>query len=307
MLLRYIRYFLAVAEHENFTRAAEALSISQPTLSQQIRQLEEMVGAPLFERSARKVGLTDAGELWAEHARRITQEIDDGMRAIKDVSDLQAGSLAVALTPTFSSWLLAPLIQAFRQRWPGISLSINVMNHAAIERKLINHELDIGVAFGPYDSPEITASPVFEEQVALMVGPTHPWFSLNAEVSVRQCQELSLVMLNNEFATRQHANAYFRNNGVVPDVAIETNSISALSAIIASQPLATLLPAQAASHNPGLHIVNLTPPVPNRQVVLLERRDSWRSAASQAFCQLITEFAHNYGASPVYQTESRSF
>ena len=101
MLLRHIRYLLAVAEHRNFTRAAQALHISQPTLSQQIRQLEEALGALLLDRTGRSIRLTDAGEAYVSHARRALQQLESGKRAISDVQDLSRGVLHIAATPTF--------------------------------------------------------------------------------------------------------------------------------------------------------------------------------------------------------------
>ena len=92
MLSRHINYFLAVAEHGSFTRAASALHVSQPALSQQIRQLEESLGVPLFDRSGRTIRLTDAGEVWRQYASRALQELGAGKRAIHDVADLTRGS-----------------------------------------------------------------------------------------------------------------------------------------------------------------------------------------------------------------------
>ena len=88
MLLRHIHYFLAVAEHRGFTRAATALHVSQPALSQQIRQLEESLGAQLFDRSGRHIQLTDAGEAWLGYAKNALRSLEEGKRAIHDVEDL---------------------------------------------------------------------------------------------------------------------------------------------------------------------------------------------------------------------------
>src|ERR1700736_851018 len=113
MLLRHIRYLPAVAEHRNFTRAAEALHVSQPALSQQIRQLEETLGVLLFDRSGRAIQLTDAGHAYVEYARRALRELDAGQRAIHDVRDLSRGQLRLALTPTFHPYLIGPLVGGF--------------------------------------------------------------------------------------------------------------------------------------------------------------------------------------------------
>lgn len=112
MLLRHLTCFLAVAEHRSFTRAATALHVSQPALSQQIRQ-RRAAGRLLFDRSGRQIRLTDSGEVWLTYARRVLQELEEGKRALLDVEDLQRGTLRVAMTPTFTTYFMGPLVAAF--------------------------------------------------------------------------------------------------------------------------------------------------------------------------------------------------
>lgn len=134
MLLRHIRYLLAVAEHRNFTRAAEALHVSQPTLSQQIKQLEDVLGAPLFDRSGRTVRLTDAGEAYVRYARLALQDLEAAKRAMHDVQDLTRGSLRLAMTPTFTAYLIGPLLARFNSLYPGLTLSVEEMTQDQIGR-----------------------------------------------------------------------------------------------------------------------------------------------------------------------------
>ena len=103
MLLRHLNYFLAVAQYQSFTRAARALHVSQPALSQQVRQLEEHLGAQLFDRTGRLVRLTDAGEVYLRYARQALQDLEEGRRALHDVSDLSRGSLRVAVAPAMAA------------------------------------------------------------------------------------------------------------------------------------------------------------------------------------------------------------
>jgi DNA-binding transcriptional LysR family regulator len=147
MLLRHIRYFLAVAEHANFTRAAEALHVSQPTLSQQIRQLEDTLGVQLLDRSGRAVRLTEAGEAYMQYARLALQNLEAGRRALHDVHDLARGSLRLAMAPTFTTYLIGPLVDAFNRRYPAITLRIEEMPQERIEVLLNDDALDLGIAF----------------------------------------------------------------------------------------------------------------------------------------------------------------
>lgn len=288
MLLRHIRYLLAVAEHCNFTRAAEALHVSQPTLSQQIRQLEESLGAPLFDRSGRSVRLTDAGQAYVAYARRALQDLEAARRAIHDVQDLSRGTLKLAMTPTFTAYLTGPLLSRFNQRHPGIDLGIEEMPQDRLEAALAEDRVDLGIAFAGGHLAEIEPQPLFSETLSLMVGPHCPEQGrrpLSAAALGRQ----SLVLLGADFATRRHIDLYCRQQGIAPRIAVEANSVSAIVEIVRHGPLATLLPSSIASTQPGLRTLALRSPPAPRNVVLLERKGAYRSAACQAFRQMLLE------------------
>ncbi len=170
MLLRHLRYLLAVAEHRNFTRAAEALHVSQPTLSQQVRQLEEQLRVQLLDRSGRSVRPTDAGELYLLHARRALRELEAAQRAIHEVRDLSRGRLRLGMTPTFTCYLVGALVDPFNQRYPGIELSLEELPQDALEAALIDDRLDLGVAFSEPGSVEIDSQPLYLERLGLVLG-----------------------------------------------------------------------------------------------------------------------------------------
>ncbi|MPQ67336.1 MULTISPECIES: transcriptional regulator CynR [Pseudomonas] len=285
MLLRHIRYLLAVAEHRNFTRAAEALHVSQPTLSQQIRQLEDSLGAALFDRSGRSIRLTDAGEAYVRFARLALQDLEAGKRAMHDVQDLSRGSLRLAMTPTFTAYLIAPLLHRFHSLYPGITLSVEEMTQDRLEAALAEDRLDIGIAFTGMHLADIQGEALFSETLSLMVGAAHPQ-ATGKTLTADELERQSLVLLSQDFATRQHIDLYCRQHGIVPRIAIEANSISAIVELVRRGQLATILPAAIALEQPGLVALELTPGLPQRTVALLSRRGAWRSAACQAFARL---------------------
>ncbi|NWD67930.1 transcriptional regulator CynR [Pseudomonas gingeri] len=285
MLLRHIRYLLAVADHRNFTRAAEALHVSQPTLSQQIRQLEDSLGAALFDRSGRSIRLTDAGEAYVRFARLALQDLEAGKRAMHDVQDLSRGSLRLAMTPTFTAYLIAPLLHRFNSLYPGITLSVEEMTQDRLEAALAEDRLDIGIAFTGMHLADIQGEALFSETLSLMVGSIHPQAAGKA-LGARDLEQQSLVLLSQDFATRQHIDLYCRQHGIVPRIAIEANSISAIVELVRRGQLATILPAAIAVEHSGLAALALTPALPQRTVALLSRKGAWRSAACQAFAAL---------------------
>lgn len=287
MLLRHIRYFLAVAEQGNFTRAAEALHVSQPTLSQQIKQLEENLGTPLFDRSGRTVRLTDAGMAWMRYARLALQDLEAGTRAIHDVATLERGNLRLAMTPTFTAYLVGPVIDAFYRQYPGVSVSIHEMTQDRIEALLAEDRLDVGIAFSQAQSVDIVAEELFTESLNMMVGAQHPLVQQREPLSAQVFEQQPLVLLSEDFATRQFIDDYCRRQGIRPRVAMEANAIGAIIEIVRRGQLATLLPAAVAQENLQLHPVRLTDVMPARRAVLLQRKDAYRSAASRAFIKVL--------------------
>lgn len=283
MLLRHIRYLLAVAEHRNFTRAAEALHVSQPTLSQQIKQLEENLGAPLLDRTGRSISLTDAGQAYVRYARLALQDLQAGTRAIHDVQDLRRGHLRLAMTPTFTAYLIGPLLARFNALYPGITLSVEELTQDRIEAALGEDLLDIGIGFTGEHGLEIDCEALFVEELSLVVSASHP------ERNQRAWLEQPLVLLNTGFATRRYIDDYCHRQGVKPQIAMEVNSISAIIEIVRSTPLATILPRALAEAQAGLHAVVIEPALPQRTAALLSRKGGYRSAACAAFVALIKE------------------
>jgi LysR family transcriptional regulator, cyn operon transcriptional activator len=289
MLLRHIRYFLAVAEHRNFTRAAEALHVSQPTLSQQIRQLEDTLGVPLLDRSGRIIQLTDAGVAYARYAQRALQDLEAGKRAIHDVQELTRGTLRLAMTPTFTAYLIGPLLEKYNRRYPDITLNILEMPQERMETLLSEDALDVGIAFEDTHAPDIETQVLFVEALAVMVGKSHPYAKKRTALTLREFESEALVLLNEEFATRHYIDRYCREHGVAPRIAVEVNSIGAVIELVRRSKLATLLPAAIARERSDLCLVGLKPALPQRTASLLLRKGAYRSAAARAFIALAQE------------------
>jgi len=291
---RSIRYLLAVAEHKSFTRAAEALYVSQPTLSQQIKHLEETLEVVLIDRSGRSVRLTDAGEVYVRYARRALQELDAGERAVHDLQDLSRGSLKLAMTP-ITDCMATPLLERFNARYPGISVSTMEMSQDQIEIALVADEVDVGIAFTDRLSSEarlgeIDRHPLFVEPLHLVVGDAHSLAALNEPIHVHALKETSLVLLNENFALRRHVDRYLDHHGIAPRVAINTDSIGVIVEVIRHGRLATVLPHAIARHEPGLLPLTLLPELPTHTVTLICRNGAHKSAACRAFGTLAAQW-----------------
>ncbi|MET0849099.1 MAG: transcriptional regulator CynR [Pseudomonas sp.] len=287
MLLRHLRYLLAVADHGGFTRAAEALHVSQPTLSQQIRQLEETLGVSLFDRTSRTVKATDAGEAYIECARRVLVELEAGKRALHDVKDLSRGTLRLAMTPTFMAYLVGPMVRDYVARFPNIHLQIFELSMDDIEAGLADDSLDIAIAFTQVRNADIESIPAFTETLGVMVGRDHPLYERQAALSAEEMAQLDFALLAQDFVTRTRIDEYFAQEQVTPNVVIEVNSVSTLLEVIRHTAIATILPEPIATEDRALRRIPLLGEAPTRGAALLRRKNNYHSAASVAFMNLV--------------------
>ncbi|MDH6140226.1 LysR family cyn operon transcriptional activator [Kitasatospora sp. GP30] len=296
--LRHLRYLLAVAEHGSFTRAAEELHVSQPTLSQQVRQLERTLGTQLLDRSGRTVRLTDAGEAYAHHARGALLDLAAAERAVHDVRDLSRGRLRLAVTPTFTAYLVGPLTAELHTRHPGIALTVRETSQDRIEAGLLADEFDLGIAFqGPHPAG-ITATALFTETLTLVTGTHQPTADRPGPLPARELADRQLALLSGDFATRGHIDGYFEQQRVSPRIAVEANSVQALIEVVQRTPLATVLPEAVTHDHPRLTPLPLEPSLPARTVTLLHRADAYQSAATRAFTRLTHDLVRTRGYAP---------
>ncbi|MBD0669278.1 transcriptional regulator CynR [Streptomyces sp. CBMA156] len=295
--LRHLRYLLAVAEHGSFTRAAEELHVSQPTLSQQIRQLERTLGVQLLDRTGRSVRLTDAGAVYTGHARRALRDLAAGERAVHDVQDLSRGHLRLGVTPTFTAYLVGPLAAGFHARHPGVSLTVAEMPQDRLEAALLADGLDLGIAFAGPHPPGVTATALFTESLSLVAAAARAR-ELPSPLPVHALEGEQLALLTGGFATRGHIDAYFARHRAAPRITVEADSIQALTEIVRRTGLVTVLPEPIADDHPQLVPVPLDPPLPTRTAALLHRTDAYRSAAAHAFADLTHDVVRTRGYAP---------
>lgn len=288
MLLRHLRYLLAVADNGGFTRAAQVLHVSQPTLSQLIRQLEDTLGVVLFDRTSRTVKATDAGEAYIACARRVLVELAAGKRALHDVKDLSRGTLRLAMTPTFMAYLVGPLVRDYRALYPNIHLQIVECSMTDIETGLADDSLDIAIAFDQVRNPDIEAIPAFTETLGLMVGRDHPLYDCQVPLTAQQLAGLEFALLTPDFVTRTCIDEYFAQVQITPNVVIEVNSVSTLLEVMTHTKVATILPEPIATEDRALRKIALVDKGPQRGAALLRRKNNYHSAASRAFVDLMS-------------------
>ncbi|MGZ3423270.1 MAG: LysR substrate-binding domain-containing protein [Polyangiales bacterium] len=280
MELRHLRYFLAVADALHFGRAARSLHVSQPTVSQQIRQLEEELGAPLFHRLDRKVRLTEAGETFRAFAARALEDVDAGRRALAGLTALETGVLRVGHVPSLVS-LVVPALAAVRAKWPSLRVIAVEAVTRKVERQLVEGKLDVGLGFSPARAPEIEAEPVLEGRLALIVTKKQA----SARVSARSLSGEPIALLAPGMRVRGMIDAFLASTRSSPRVVFEANAVATLLAAVRAGIAPTILPASTAGE--GLVAVPLSPSPQTHFAALLFRRGAPRSPAAEAFASTL--------------------
>ncbi|HXZ48921.1 MAG TPA: transcriptional regulator CynR [Usitatibacter sp.] len=293
---RSLRYLLAVADARSFTRAAEVLCVSQPALSQQIKQLEDSLAVQLIDRSKRTVRLTDSGEVYVRYARRALLELSSGKRALRQLQDLSRGSLEVGITP-ITGYLVTSLLESFSSRYPRLELRIHEMFQSEIEVAVAEDRLDIGITFtdtllsSEVHSSDIETHTLFMEMLHLAVGEAHPYAAQGSPVDGDALQKIPLVLLDRRFALRRHIDLYCLENGITHFVAMEASSLSVIVELVRMGRLGTILPRAIACAQSGLSPVMLVPELPHHVITLICRRGAYKSVACRAFGELASEWS----------------
>ena len=287
MEFRQLRYFLAVAECQSFTRGAEKVAVSQPSLSVQIAALEDELGAPLFDRLGRQVALTEAGRLFRDHAQRVMRETELAAQSIQDLTGAEQGRLVVGSISTVNSYLIPPLVCRFKQRFPRVHLHVRAQTSSTIEEEVLANHMDLGLCLLPITNDRLVTNRLFTETLSL-VAP--PGFRMIAKrVRMRELSHLPLVLLPSDYCLRQMIDAECASAGVRPQVSVEMTSPEGILEAVKQGAGLTILPelyVRPRISGSGLRLVDLYDPVPKHTVGLVSLAHRHLGKAAQEFIRL---------------------
>lgn len=290
MELRHLRYFIALAGSLNFTRAADRLHVTQSTLSHQIKQLEDEVGTPLFERVAKRVALTEAGDEFLHHATRALREIDVGLGALRRNSSDMAGELHIGSTHTFNLGFIPDCIAAFQQKHPQVKVVVEELSADHIATRLQQGTLDLGIAYRPSTPGQLQFEPLYNEEMVLIVAQDHP-LARRKRVRMVELHHLQMALLPASFATRQMLDECFRACGAEPQVVAELNTLAPMMELVSKTQLASIVAANVVPAHAGLVVVRLESPTPVRTPGMLWSPTAREAASTRAFSAIVRKLA----------------
>ncbi|MFV1972962.1 MAG: LysR family transcriptional regulator [Thiohalobacterales bacterium] len=225
--LRQLKAFEAVTRHLNYTRAAEELFLSQPAVSMQIKQLEESLGQPLFEKMGKKVYLTDAGKEVCRYSQAITNQLNELQTVMEEMKGLQHGRLTLSVAST-ANYFVPTLLGIFNERHTGVTVDIDVTNRENLLRALAANTTDFAIMGQPPDGLELEAHPFMENPLVVLAAPDHH-LAGQRHIPLDKLAEETFIMRERGSGTRAARERFFTEHGGISfSKTMEMNSNEAI-------------------------------------------------------------------------------
>lgn len=284
MEIRQINYFIKAAELLHFTEAAAACFVTQSTLSQQIKQLEEELGMLLFDRIGKHVRLTEAGSVFLHHARQIILSVNKSKQAVFELNNLVIGELRIGVTSAFSSVLL-PALAPFSSKYPGIKIVVEYGTAAELEHKLRQAELDVLLAFHEQtdsDRTSLEMEHLFSSRIMMVVSKRHPLAALK-KISLANLAKIELCLPSKGFSSRDLLDELFHKANLSPLIKIELNNIHSLLSLVDEGNWATILNEKALITWENLVAVPISGKEHYKQAFILWQKGGYRKKSATLF------------------------
>jgi LysR family hydrogen peroxide-inducible transcriptional activator len=295
MNLRDLRYLVALADHKHFGHAAAASFVSQPTLSTQIRKLEEELGVSLVERAPRRVMLTPIGREIAERARRVIGEVTQMGELARRSRDPEAGTVRLGLFPTLAPYLLPHVLPGIRARFPRLELLLVEEKTDVILARLRDGRLDAGLLALPLHDDQLHVERLFEEPFVLAVPQTHPLAQRARPLALKDLDHEHLLLLEEGHCLRDQALDVCRLAGADERDGFRATSLETLRQMVAASVGITLLPMLAVQPpvppSPDIRVLPFAGKAPSREIAMV-----WRK--SSAMGDFLQQLAHCFRALP---------
>lgn len=212
LTLRQLRVFEAVANHLSYSRAAEALHLTQPAVSMQIKQLEESAGLPLFEQLGKKIYLTEAGKEFRQYSRNILGQLEEAENVLAEMKGIDYGKLTISVATT-ASHFATQLLAEFCKRYPKVSVSLNVANREALLGHLAHNQMDMVIMGKPPEGLDLEATSFMENPLVIIAAIHHP-LANTPNIPLQRLQQETFLMREQGSGTRIAMERFFTEQGI---------------------------------------------------------------------------------------------
>lgn len=285
MNIRDLKYFVAVAELEHFGQAAEQCHVSQPTLSGQIKKLEEQLDVTLFERTNRRVMLTDIGRQMLHSAQRILREVDNITKMAENAHDPLAGKFRLGAFPTLSTYVFPTLVPKVKKALPNLRLILVEEKTAHLLEKLKSGEIDAALLALPVADDFLITEPLFSDEFVLAVPPNHPLKKYD-NIEQKMLKKYPLLLLEEGHCLRDQALEVCQLHGIGEEQDFKATGLETLRQMVKAGTGITFMPKIAVQEGEtGIHYIPFKAPAPQREIGLVWRKTTARESVMQ---QLVT-------------------
>jgi LysR family hydrogen peroxide-inducible transcriptional activator len=297
MELNQLRYFLKVAAVRSFTRAANDLGITQPAMSRAVAKLEAELGQPVFERQARSVLLTDAGELLRSRAEQILSIADNTVAELRD-SDSR-GSLRVGAIPTVAPYFLPVALSKFRDRFPDVQIIAFEETTEKLLQRCRDGEIDIAIAAAPISAKYVESEPLFEEELLAVLPPRHP-LAKKSTILLSELREQPFVLLDETHCLSDAVLSFCKQRAFQPLAIQHTSQLATVEELVALGHGVSLIPQMARDIDRSARRVyrRVTNPIPTRTVMLVWNPYRFQSSRMARFRESLHQVAKSFAARP---------
>ncbi len=292
MELHQLRYFVAVADEENFTRASEICLVAQPSLSQQIIKLEKELGQPLFERLGRRVRLTDAGRLLYDRANGILSAVDNVKNEITDSTADGNGRVAVGAIVTIAPYVLPPLLKMLGRRFPKAEVVVHENLTAHVVEECLRGELDIGLVALPIEHEQLHVETLFEDELLLATPSGHP-LAKRRRVTMQDVMKEPFILLDPIHCLGEQVVAFCDQQDCKPHVVCRSSQILTVQELVGLGHGVSLIPATAADgdRSKKRHYRSLTGTRPTRTLAMIWHQKRYQNQLVRCFAEQVREHA----------------
>ena len=289
MELQQLRYFVTVAETGNFTRASERCHVSQPSLSQQIINLEKELQHKLFHRLGRKAILSEAGTVFLERARRILFEVDDSTRELQDSPALERKITVGAIT-TLAPYLMPQLLALCLARLPHLQVNLREDFRPDLTKAVLDGELDLAIVSLPVKDPRISVETLFSETLMLVVGKPHPLAS-KPEVTIEDLVNQNFILLGTGSSLASQIQRFCGDHNFEPKIGYRCAQVATVKALVALGVGISILPhvALAAEDRSKLIVKSLAGRTATLEIGIIRHMQRYQSLGAEQFIALVRE------------------
>lgn len=275
MNIRDLEYLIALADFKHFRKAADSCNVSQPTLSGQIRKLEEELGTVLLERTSRKVLFTQAGLMLVEQAKVVLREVKILKEMASNQSKEMSGPLHIGVIPTLGPYLSPIIIPYLKQRFPELELYIYELQTNVLIEQLESGQLDCGLVALAKESAPFIEVPIFDEKMLLGVSKQHGWAN-RTQIELSELRDKEMLMLDDGHCLKTQTMDYCLSVGARANKHFRANSVETLRNMVATDTGIAFIPELATriACRENIHYIRFTEPQPFRAIGLVYRPGS---------------------------------